>query len=197
MGTYYKFKSLEHPEYLFDIVIKKRMYMGRFDEMNDPMEGIFYTNDLLHTELTNVKRTCRFCSLSKNYRHNLMWSHYANNHRGYCVKLSFNKEDYDIRKMCYSSQIPNYIQGVTDVKDFLVHKFKDWKYEREYRLFKDESEYICNLNIREIIFGVNVSEREYTLYRELIDSIDRNINVTKMEKDMFLPVSRTNVLFNV
>ena len=61
MGTYYKFKSLEHPEYLFDIVVKKRMYMGRFDEMNDPMEGIYYPNDILHNELTNVKQACRFC----------------------------------------------------------------------------------------------------------------------------------------
>ena len=112
MGTYYKFKSLEHPEYLFDIVVKKRMYMGRFDEMNDPMEGIYYTNDILHNELTNVKQACRFCSLSKNYRHNLMWSHYANSHYGYCVKLSINDDDYDIRKITYSSHFFNLIKVV-------------------------------------------------------------------------------------
>lgn len=194
MGTYYKFKSLEHPEYLFDIVVMKRMYMGRFDEMNDPMEGIYYTNDLLHAELFNEKCACRFCSLSKNYRHNLMWSHYANNHRGYCVKLSINEEDYDIRKIRYSSQVPNYIQGLTDVKDILTHKFNDWKYESEYRLFQDESEYIYNLNISEIIFGVNVGEREYTLYRELIRCIDRNIVITKMVKENFLPVPRNIAL---
>ncbi len=190
MGIYYKFKSLEHPEYLFDIVVKKRMYMGHFEEMNDPMEGIYYTNYLLHTELTNEKQACRFCSLSKNYRHNLMWSHYANNHRGYCVKLSINEEDYDIKKIFYSSHVPNYIQGVTDVKDILVHKFNDWRYEREYRLFQNESEYIYNLNIREIIFGVNVSERDYVLYGELIQSIDSNILVTKMSKENFLPIPK-------
>ncbi len=196
MGTYYKFKSLEHPEYLFDIVVKKRMYMGRFDEMNDPMEGIYYTNDILHNELTNVKQACRFCSLSKNYRHNLMWSHYANSHYGYCVKLSIN-DDYDIRKITYSSQVPEYIRGLTDIKELLTHKFNDWKYEREFRLFLDDSTYLDELNILEIIFGVNVKERDFDLYRELINGIDENIIVTQMVKEQFLPIPRNRAIDNV
>lgn len=195
MGTYYKFKSLEHPEYLFDIVVKKRMYMGRFDEMNDPMEGIYFTNELLHAELVNDKRACRFCSLSKNYRHNLMWSHYANSHYGYCVKLSINENDYDIRKICYSSQVPEYIQGHTDIKDLLTHKFNDWKYEKEFRLFGNGAEYVNDLNISEIVFGVNVKEREFALYRDLINDIDRNIIVTQMVKEQFLPIPR-NIAHN-
>ena len=197
MGTYYKFKSLEHPEYLFDIVVKKRMYMGRFDEMNDPMEGIYYTNDILHNELTNVKQACRFCSLSKNYRHNLMWSHYANSHYGYCVKLSINDDDYDIRKITYSSQVPEYIRGLTDIKELLTHKFNDWKYEREFRLFLDDSTYLDELNILEIIFGVNVKERDFDLYRELINGIDENIIVTQMVKEQFLPIPRNRAIDNV
>lgn len=197
MGTYYKFKSLEHPEYLFDIVVKKRMYMGRFDEMNDPMEGIYYTNDILHNELTNVKQACRFCSLSKNYRHNLMWSHYANSHYGYCVKLSINDDDYDIRKITYSSQVPEYIRGLTDIKELLTHKFNDWKYEREFRLFLDDSMYLDELNILEIIFGVNVKERDFDLYRELINGIDENIIVTQMVKEQFLPIPRNRAIDNV
>ncbi len=197
MGTFYKFKSLEHPEYLFDIVVKKRMYMGRFDKMNDPMEGIYYSNDLLHAELVNEKRACRFCSLSKNYRHNLMWSHYANSHYGYCVKLSINEEEYDIRKITYSASVPEYIQGITDIKRILTHKFNDWKYEREYRLFLDNSEYLNNLNITEIIFGVNVNENDYILYRDLITEIDRGIRVTRMNKDLFIPIPRNVVHNNV
>lgn len=197
MGIFYKFKSLEHPEYLFDIVVKKRMYMGRFDEMNDPMEGIYYSNDLLHAELVNEKQACRFCSLSKDYRHNLMWSHYANSHYGYCVKLSINEEDNDIRKISYSSCVPEYIAGETHIKDILTHKFNDWKYEKEYRLFLDGSDYLNNLNIEEIIFGVNVKERDLTLYRELINGIDRNIRVTQMVKEQFIPIQRNNAHNNV
>lgn len=192
MRTYYKFKSLEHPEYLFDIVVKKRMYMGQFDKMNDPMEGVYYSNDFLHAELGNTKRACRFCSLSKNYRHNLMWSHYANNHYGYCVQLSIDEEAYDIRKICYSSHVPEYREGETDIKDLLTHKFNDWKYEKEYRLFQDNSEYINDLSIQQIIFGVNVKERDFNLYKELINEIDRSIIVTQMVKSQFLPRLRNN-----
>lgn len=197
MGTFYKFKSLEHPEYLFDIVVKKRMYMGCFDEMNDPMEGIYYSNELLHAELVDEKRVCRFCSLSKNFRHNLMWSHYANCHYGYCVKLSINENDNDIRKITYSSHVPEYIAGETDIKDILTHKFNDWKYEKEYRLFLEGSVYLNNLNIEEIIFGVNVKDRDMALYRELINGIDRDIRVTQMVKEQFMPILRSAVHNNV
>ena len=70
-------------------------------------------------------------------------------------------------------------------------------YEREYRLFLDNSEYLNNLNITEIIFGVNVNENDYILYRDLITEIDRGIRVTRMNKDLFIPIPRNAVHNNV
>ena len=39
----YKFRSLQNLRRFLDILVNKRLYMAHFNEMNDPMEGAFYS----------------------------------------------------------------------------------------------------------------------------------------------------------
>ena len=56
------------------------------------MEGFFLYDpavprDFINT-LRNEKANTLICSLSKNYNNGLMWSVYADEHKGCCIKLS-------------------------------------------------------------------------------------------------------------
>jgi len=87
-----------------------------------------------------------FLSLSSNPASNLMWSHYADSHKGFCIeyKSEFVKAD----KVYYREEIPSlYIYDVI-MQNFLPQssdelgkyiwtalrtKLKEWEYESEYR----------------------------------------------------------------
>lgn len=83
----YKFRSLQNLRRFLDILVNKCLYMAHYNEMNDPMEGAFYSdqdNRALLQEVWNGKRKQLICCFSTDYRHTLLWSHYADSHQGCC-----------------------------------------------------------------------------------------------------------------
>ena len=83
-----------------------------------------------------------FYCLSKNGKSNLMWSHYADSHKGFCIE--FKTEYLKADRVEYQMEIPE-----IELIDFLNHKtqkdfskkiwdalrtkLEEWKYEDEYR----------------------------------------------------------------
>lgn len=66
--TLYKYRSLDNVKRLIEIILDKRIYVPRFKELNDPMEGFYtYTKDLLpyKKEINTLKNEALICSLSK------------------------------------------------------------------------------------------------------------------------------------
>lgn len=43
---YYKFRSLQNLKRFIDIILNERLYASRYNELNDPMEGVYLTNPL-------------------------------------------------------------------------------------------------------------------------------------------------------
>ena len=170
-GIYYKYISLENPERFLDILLNKRLYMPTYKQMNDPMEGIYATwgmeGSSIH-EINSRRLNLRMCCLSKSPNDVLMWSHYANAHKGCCLEVEVRDGDgpYDIE---YSSALPK-IDNPDDVKGLLCHKNSAWEYENEVRFFKEEgkSSSFLKVNIKKVCFGMNVSPTDYALYRKLI-----------------------------
>lgn len=87
-----------------------------------------------------------FFSVSKNPVSNLMWSHYANSHKGFCIE--FKSEFLKADKVIYQNTIPqlNMIDmlrlqlNLTDGEELGKHiwqalrtKLNEWSYETEYR----------------------------------------------------------------
>lgn len=75
----------------------------------------------------------------------LMWSHYANNHRGICLEFATdnNRLFASALKVTYQSDYPRWTPYITDIEpDILLTKSSDWAYESEYRIIarKQESE---------------------------------------------------------
>lgn len=182
---YYKFRSLQNLKRFIDIVLNERLYVSRYNELNDPMEGVYLTNPanrniirLLRIE----KYKTRICSLSKNYKHTLLWSHYADSHKGCCIEVSAVNEREQPTPIKYIEQIP-VVDGTQNGKELLSHKSTVWAYEKEVRYFRKTS--YLNIRIHRIIFGLKVSKDDYRFYERLIHSINPMIEICRInEKDI-------------
>lgn len=92
--------------------------------------------------------TYAILSLSGNPNNNLMWSHYANSHKGFCIELDvsilgeFRKISYekDTPKLPLIDMVENTLtnKGEEEMAEkivrFLHQKLDYWKYEDEYRI---------------------------------------------------------------
>lgn len=91
--------------------------------------------------MTNFYSRVRVCCFTTNPKNPLFWAHYANSHKGYCVKFKTNNNPQSIisntRKVYYSNDYPiiqfpflsNLISGLS----VIFQKSYEWEYEEEYR----------------------------------------------------------------
>ena len=121
----------------------------------------------------------------------LLWSHYADNHCGVCLKFDI-LQDLDFfstpLKVIYDESYPVYnhmTQPSEIVKKMIMTKFSFWKYENEIRIFKQKKN-LYNFNksaLREIIFGCNTPQIEIDRIKNLaITSGYEHITFKQTEK---------------
>ena len=196
MALYYKYKSLKDPKYLLDILINKRIYVGKFTEMNDPMEGVFRSSTILNQKLQDeyekAKTQHRFCALALNPYMMLMWSYYADEHKGYCLEIEIEEDSENKPKRIEYVDTITDIEKCDNVEDILCRKFTDWSHEDEYRYFvrvaaSTEIAYWENVNIKRVFFGTKMSEDDFTLYKKTIQRLfpqkDIDTFVVKMDNE--------------
>lgn len=145
----------------------------------------------------NIGITC----LSEKWDSILMWSHYANNHKGYCVgfdeKLLRYSQLFDkIKRVEYSEEYPELNPLHRDKKsDELKYFVKslEWEYEKEFRLLNlylsgensasDRKIQLQNNFIKEIILGLNTPKEHK---KEIISiAIEKNIDIWQIIKSDF------------
>lgn len=140
-------------------------------------------------------------SLCTDFKNRLMWSHYADSHRGFCVEYDYsNAGEIDLSKLplpvIYDENRPllpwepalnntpeNVEKACTQLLMGLLIKDKAWEYENEWRIFIDAQE-DANLimpKISCIYLGVSIDEAN----RAAIINIakDNNIPVKQMKVD--------------
>lgn len=104
----------------------------------------------------------------------LMWSHYGDSHRGFCLVFDVDPIPNKIRKVNYRDSIPdlNYEEG-ENFLEILITKSSGWKYESEYRQFNSQG----NVGIPypgkliEVIFGCRTTVADMNLILSLCDSV--------------------------
>ena len=144
-------------------------------QLNDPYEGFISIKDyqqqlnnlknifsqhrahltLIEQSLKNIidmKDTkLGILSLSKRYDDELLWAHYANSHKGFCIEydldrlLSKQNPKHRFFDIQYSDKIPNLdfsqLLGQNDpdilIKKMLGYKSKRWEYEQELRIITE------------------------------------------------------------
>ncbi len=156
---------------VFDLLIKnkdarlEKAFKGIFEEFRDKTQksGIY--------------------SLSKNYTNDLLWAHYSDSHKGFCI-------EYDLDLLCqyqlknefhcdvkYTNDIP--IVKLEDmlkdndkllVKKLLATKSLAWKYEEEYRIMTGAVGLyrFYNRAVKSIYFGNRTPENTIKLIMSIL-----------------------------
>lgn len=109
-------------------------------------------NKGLEREFNNLVDKYAFFSVSSNATSNLMWSHYAGSHTGFCIE--FKSEHMPAKKITYQKTIPK-IKTLSMHRSFfgleegselgdkilvaLRTKLDEWEYESEYRVHASNS----------------------------------------------------------
>jgi len=180
---YYKFRSLQNLKRFIDIILNERLYASRYNELNDPMEGVYLTNPInsnIIRLLREEKYKTRICSLSKDYRHTLLWSHYADSHAGCCLEISAVNEREIPTDVNYLENIPIINEAEEGIK-LLSHKSKVWEYENEVRFFRRSS--YLNIRIHQIIFGLKVTKEDFLFYQKLINAINPTVGIRRITRE--------------
>jgi hypothetical protein len=186
----YKYRSLQNFKNFVDIILRNRLYASVYKEMNDPMEGQYYyrQGDYDRQVLRSIrenKRNLRICSLSRNNHHDLMWSHYADGHRGVAIGVSIDRDLVDIRPVIYEGlhNLSGQIAEDEAAREILSHKLNVWSYEEEERVFITESQYVPAV-ILQVITGSVMSTQDLSMIRDLVQRINPQIEIIRADTVM-------------
>ncbi|MFA6196462.1 MAG: DUF2971 domain-containing protein [Sulfurimonas sp.] len=175
------------------------------DQLNDPCEGLVSTDILIvqiekmvekfphiSNKMDNFKKnlkaslshiyTSGVYSLSKSHLDELLWAHYANSHKGFCIEyeldtlLKFNKEtvfktdelfyfdvEYKFDPYAFTTRDMDDLGDRTDfMKKMLGIKSKKWDYEDEFRIISIQSGIIKYdyRAVKSIYFGLKMEEEQ-------------------------------------
>lgn len=145
------------------------MYELMKKDLTNPIEYGKRTDSLIRSSLHYRLGVFSTCVIWSNL---LIWSHYAFNHKGFCVGISTEKLINSINPGAFGYVLYNDNFPSIDPFDFdsdngayksLFTKAADWKYEQEFRFAKilnHKNERTVNLHndsIEEVILGVSIS----------------------------------------
>ena len=141
---------------------ESRLKLATIKDLNDPFE---FRSPAFRTshDRKMFKNTIEKCMsrkgvlcFSKSRRNPVMWSHYANSHKGIC--LGFDVDDQCLSPIIYAGRRPRNEFRYDDIscseneqifEKCLLTKFSHWKYEKEMRALMKKSSY------KELRFVVN------------------------------------------
>lgn len=191
-----------HPinDYLIEGLRTKTNWYSKLAHLNDPYEC--FVNDESETNHFQdmLSKLC-VCCFSKNMDNYLMWSHYADGHRGVCLEWEVDQDVEGLKDVSYSNDDiiltsiikksnDTYITSTSSVKkmgrytifggskDAMSRKFNMWKSEEEVRRYISYHDNIRGSSepfigrLTAIYFGVKAGN----------DNIDRvKLNVSQIE----------------
>ncbi|WP_394175802.1 DUF2971 domain-containing protein [Thalassotalea litorea] len=138
-----------------------------------------------------------FCSLSTKCDDVVMWSHYANSHKGIVLGIEFNESEVQdsLQKVEYLNQLPDwnveeffrFINGEEEFQHIFLNdlsvKSKHWANESEYRIWLKNPGYwvIKEDQIKELYFGVNCDLATKKVVLEILNFLPGYFPIYQME----------------
>jgi hypothetical protein len=188
------------------ILKTEEFFFANWEDMNDPMEGFFEYYDEEHTSdiiqaLKDAKNNYGICCFSKESNNILLWSHYADNHKGICIEIDIDdnicaNQEITFEDLKYKSNIPNLIESSNQTdkaKWLLSRKTILWNYEKEIRAFCKGSKALHKIGtISKVFIGLRCSEEIKNELKSLCNTnnytyqeveLDFDNNLIKERKD--------------
>jgi hypothetical protein len=190
--------------YALSAIAMRRLKVSRINELNDPFE--LMAADLLdHRKLAAVKELKdqlnhkkAIISFSNSWRDPLLWGHYADSHRGMALGFEVPDDENFLWKVRYrrkrfpikwDAEVGQIVNGSDVIKGLIRTKYKDWKYEGEYRMFvglneceNESSKYFYdfreNFSLKEVWVGLNC----VLSVSRVIDLLNSNLSYVRVKK---------------
>lgn len=179
----YRFRSLKDDEnnrvVLREISAMRERYLwcARYRSLNDPMEGFYDPTTalvgdanyrMLARSIFEEKQDVGIACFSEALDNVLMWTHYAGNYSGICIKYSFDRllnglpREALLVRVAYDEAPPlitpdDVANSRTAACKILSQKRYNWAYEREWRVLANP-ERVTTGN-REVIEGIYLGSR--------------------------------------
>lgn len=218
-ATYEDFaRSLGIQDDADEITLTSLMYQSQ--RPDDVSAAIKMDTDLarVNAEMKEVMdKTYRVGCLCTDYKNRLMWSHYADGHKGFCIEYDFSvpckeRSDLLVLPVVYSRERPKFPWSVALAADkksdavksdgaramirSLVTKDDAWQYEDEWRIITLQSSGIKNVKmppISCIYIGALCPEEHRTMLLEIAQT--HNIPAKQMTIDRGEYTLRTSNVF--
>lgn len=148
----------------------------------------------------NCLKSFGIVSLAESAADILMWSHYADDHKGICIELERHENNalgnVDVtRKVVYTKNYPSLssksLLSDADISSSLQRvlytKSEHWAYENEWRTFKPSGGKVYPLpgKIKSITFGVRASNMDIEIVRKLIKGSDIKLYQAQLKQGEF------------
>jgi len=161
-----------------DSVSNNYLYYSSHNSFNDPFDCYNHLVDLKGMGKVDYKtqETIRdaiskkllghgICCFSRVNDSILMWSHYGNKHKGFCIEFDYKKMDsppLDINYVHNFKRI-DLLSNLNSMYHLIFTKSNDWEYEQELRSLVELKEGERKINydpkcIKAVYFGVNASD---------------------------------------
>jgi hypothetical protein len=188
---FYKYKSAENLWQIVDIFARGRLFCAKWDTLNDPLEGryeVFFNSkfpesDVLLEKLETRRNKYRIASFSSAPDNFLLWSHYADGHKGIAIEIEIHPSHRDLFEVAYSpsaSVFSNKAQIAKDVRHIFNCKTEEWSYEREFRIITTSTYFNLPNPVRRILLGP-LFDRERRLLLQAI--VPPSVELVQTELD--------------
>ncbi|MCA9012022.1 MAG: DUF2971 domain-containing protein, partial [Planctomycetaceae bacterium] len=123
-------------------------------------------------------------------KHLLIWSHYADSHRGFCLEFATNYPPFDghLFRVSYEAKMPTVSPSERDFGDifelrrFLLTKAREWRYEKEWRIVSELSDTTIDYPpaaLKRIFVGAKATTRTMNTLRRSVEG--RPVEIVKLK----------------
>lgn len=200
----YRYRPFENLDRELKAIKEGYLYCARYEDMNDPMEGLFASGHLLREHkrfpeireaIVGAKSRIGICSFSEVYDHELMWAHYASQFAGFCVGYSLSRlmknlaDGITFVRMSYSEKVPTVHRPHMEIdsmaKIALSNKNYRWLHEREWRMFATpgEARYGNTLCVTRVYLGSRMEQQARERVKD--ELLPLRIKVSEMTIDKY------------
>lgn len=193
----------EKEKYRFNLMNDVKNTQEVFNSLGNDIEKTF--EDGWKYTFNNIRNNLRIFCLSEVNNNVMMYSHYADSHKGICLEFKVTDDPFweEVEYVRYKNNVPDFHPFHNDIK--FIHKelieietlIKSctWSYENEWRIIKDGPypmihKFPSNI-LTSIIFGYQTSTEDKLFIQRIIEKRTTSIQlkeVVKKEKSFELEI---------
>lgn len=157
------------------------------------------SEEYLRMQFKDMKHLYRIASFTEIKDSTLMWSHYSDSHKGFCVEYDFSilneKQKQCILPIYYTDKVYDITDDIVKkrVNNYMKHtvlKKKEWEYEKEWRFIwptYKNYDYCFITLIKNVYLGMKFDENEHSghILKKILKWADeKHIGVYQMNRDL-------------